>query len=96
MTRPFSFRLLSAFAALPIYVLPGQTTHPHPYVVLVSLDGFRSGYAEKYHATHLPAIGKAGAAAEGMIPSFRAVRRTPPVSSSLKDRTPTRERNERE
>ena len=42
-------------------------------MVLVSLDGFRYDYAEKYHATHLLAIGKAGAAAEAMIPSFPTV-----------------------
>ena len=96
MTRPFSFRILAALAGLPIYVSPGQTAPPRPYVVLVSLDSVRYHDAEKYHATHLPAIGKAVAVAAGMIPSFRAVRRTPPVSSSLKDRTPTRERNERE
>jgi alkaline phosphatase D len=73
MTRRFSFRLLAALAALPVYVLPGQTAPPRPYVVLVSLDGFRYDYAEKYHAIHLLAIGKAGAAAEGMIPSFPTV-----------------------
>ena len=73
MTRRFSFPLLAAIASLPIYVLLGQPAAPRPYIVLVSLDGFRYDYAEKYHATHLQAIGKAGAAAEGMIPSFPTV-----------------------
>jgi len=73
MTRRFSFPLLAALASLPLSVLPGQPVAPRPYVVLVSLDGFRSDYAERYHATHLLALGKAGVAAEGMIPSFPTV-----------------------
>ncbi len=41
------------------------------YVVLVSLDGFRYDYPRKYGATHLLAIGAAGASApQGMIPSY--------------------------
>ncbi len=41
------------------------------YVVLVSLDGFRYDYAEKYHAEHIRALGIAGATApEGMIPAY--------------------------
>jgi hypothetical protein len=41
------------------------------YVILVSLDGFRYDYAEKYHADNIRALGAAGAAAsEGMIPSY--------------------------
>ena len=42
-----------------------------PYVVLVSLDGFRYDYARKYGAKHLLQLGAEGAiAAEGMIPSY--------------------------
>jgi predicted AlkP superfamily pyrophosphatase or phosphodiesterase len=42
-----------------------------PYVVLVSLDGFRYDYAKKYGAKHLLALGTQGAIAEqGMIPSY--------------------------
>jgi alkaline phosphatase D len=37
------------------------------------LDGFRYDYAERYHANNILAIGKEGAAAEGMIPSFPTV-----------------------
>jgi len=33
------------------------------YVILVSLDGFRYDYAEKYHAEHIRALGAAGATA---------------------------------
>jgi len=73
MTRRFAFPLFAALASLPAYLLLGQQPAPRPYVVLVSLDGFRYDYAERYHATNLLALGKAGAAAEGMIPSFPTV-----------------------
>ena len=74
MTRRYSFRLLfAALAALPLGLLVGQPAPQRPYVVLVSLDGFRYDYAAKYHATHLVDIGKAGAAAEAMIPSFPTI-----------------------
>jgi alkaline phosphatase D len=42
-----------------------------PYVVMVSLDGFRYDYAGKYGAKHLLALGAGGAfAPEGMIPAY--------------------------
>ena len=42
-----------------------------PYVVMVSLDGFRYDYAKKYGAKHLLALGAQGAiASQGMIPSY--------------------------
>ena len=45
-----------------------ETLKKH-YVILVSLDGFRYDYAQKYHAENLLALAKAGATApEGMIP----------------------------
>ena len=44
-----------------------------PYVVLVSLDGFRYDYPERYETPNLRAIGESGAAAEGLIPSFPSV-----------------------
>lgn len=41
------------------------------YVVMVSLDGFRYDFLEKYGATHLLAIAKRGAfAPKGMVPSY--------------------------
>jgi len=41
------------------------------YVVLVSLDGFRWDYAQKYGAANLIALGKQGVTApQGMLPSF--------------------------
>jgi predicted AlkP superfamily pyrophosphatase or phosphodiesterase len=42
-----------------------------PYVVLVSLDGFRYDYAERYGAKNLQALATQGASApEGMIPVY--------------------------
>jgi predicted AlkP superfamily pyrophosphatase or phosphodiesterase len=42
-----------------------------PYVVMVSLDGFRYDYAAKYHAKHLLSLGAQGAVAtQGMIPAY--------------------------
>jgi alkaline phosphatase D len=48
---------------------PGQ--EKKPYVVLVSLDGFRYDYDERYRAPNLHAIAMQGASApEGMIPVY--------------------------
>ncbi len=45
-----------------------------PYVVLVSLDGFRYDYAERYGAKNLLALARRGASApKGMIPSYPSV-----------------------
>ena len=70
--RAFLF-LAPLVAALAAFPLAAQPAPARPYVVLVSLDGFRYDYAERYHASNILAIGKAGAAAEGMIPSFPTV-----------------------
>jgi alkaline phosphatase D len=44
-----------------------------PYVVLVSLDGFRYDYAEKYQAKNILAIRDAGSSAKALIPCFPSV-----------------------
>jgi predicted AlkP superfamily pyrophosphatase or phosphodiesterase len=41
-----------------------------PYVVLVSLDGFRHDYAEKYNASTLLSIPKNGVQTKGLIPVY--------------------------
>ena len=65
---------LAAQACPVITVDHGPNTEAQqakPYVVLVSLDGFRYDYAKKYGAKHLLELGAEGAiAAEGMIPSY--------------------------
>ncbi len=73
MKRRFLLILTLLMALAPAQAQAPQKTSERPYVVLVSLDGFRYDYAERYKAANLLAIGKAGAAAEGMIPSFPTV-----------------------
>lgn len=41
-----------------------------PYVLLVSFDGFRHDYVERYHAQNFKALIRNGSAADAMIPSF--------------------------
>ena len=41
-----------------------------PYVILVSFDGFRYDYAEKYDAPNFKKLMREGAKAEALIPSF--------------------------
>ena len=48
----------------------GQPPQDKPYVLLISLDGFRYDYAERDHATNLLALGQSGVAAKALIPSF--------------------------
>jgi len=44
-----------------------------PYVILISADGFRYDYAEKYKAEHLLALANGGVKASSMVPSFPSV-----------------------
>lgn len=45
-----------------------------PYVILVSLDGFRYDYSLRYHAKNLLELGARGASApEGMIPPYPSI-----------------------
>ena len=41
-----------------------------PYVVIISIDGFRYDYAEKFNAQTLLDIKKSGSSAKSMVPSF--------------------------
>ena len=58
-------------------IIPGRTNSPEqqqkPYVILISADGFRWDYAQKYHAEHLLALAKSGVQAESMLPSYPSV-----------------------
>lgn len=72
--------LLSAGVALAQQPLPviavdhgpnAKEVLSRPYVVLVSLDGFRYDFVKKYQAGHLLELAKNGAwAVEGMVPSY--------------------------
>lgn len=47
-----------------------NTAQKKPYLILISLDGFRWDYVEKYKPTNLSAFIKNGIKAESLIPSF--------------------------
>lgn len=54
--------------------VPGRTNSPaqqqKPYVILVSADGFRNDYAQKYNAQNLLRFGSQGVVAHSLIPSY--------------------------
>jgi predicted AlkP superfamily pyrophosphatase or phosphodiesterase len=58
-------------------IVPGRknavTQINKPYVILISADGFRYDYAEKYHAENLLKLSRSGVKAKSMIPSFPSV-----------------------
>jgi predicted AlkP superfamily pyrophosphatase or phosphodiesterase len=85
-TRVWSALLVLIFAATvcaaqsiaPVIEVPNPPNaaaqQSKPYVVLVSLDGFRYDYAERYGAKNLLAMARRGASApKGMIPSYPSV-----------------------
>ena len=77
--------VLSFFIATTIFaqtdttqkIIPGRKNGPKqekkPYVILISADGFRYDYAEKYHAMHLQQLANSGVKAPFMYPSFPSV-----------------------
>jgi predicted AlkP superfamily pyrophosphatase or phosphodiesterase len=58
-------------------VIPGRKNsiaqQKKPYVILISADGFRYDYAEKYRAKNLLALSAQGVKAASMIPSYPSV-----------------------
>ncbi|WP_294266077.1 ectonucleotide pyrophosphatase/phosphodiesterase [uncultured Chryseobacterium sp.] len=44
-----------------------------PYVIMISTDGFRYDYAEKYHAENLLKYSKEGVQAKDMLPSYPSI-----------------------
>ncbi|MCX2739393.1 alkaline phosphatase family protein [Pontibacter anaerobius] len=56
------------------HVEPGRRNSPEqiqkPYVIMISVDGFRYDYADKYDAANLQALRAQGVQAESMLPSF--------------------------
>jgi predicted AlkP superfamily pyrophosphatase or phosphodiesterase len=49
------------------------TQYSKPYVILISADGFRADFAEKYDASFLQTISKNGVRAKYMQPSYPSV-----------------------
>jgi predicted AlkP superfamily pyrophosphatase or phosphodiesterase len=63
---------------IPVVVTPHGDNVPaqqsKPYIILVSLDGFRFDYAQRYGAKNLQALATRGASApQGMIPAYPSV-----------------------
>lgn len=77
----FSFFFACSMAAIAQdttqQIIAGRTNSAEqqdkPYVILISADGFRYDYAEKYNAAHLLAFAREGVKASSMIPSFPSV-----------------------
>jgi alkaline phosphatase D len=71
----FALRLPLAAQVIHVDHGPNRTAQQSkPYVILVSLDGFRYSYVTQYRATTLERLAVDGASApEGMIPSFPSV-----------------------
>ena len=69
--RAFLSALSLLAASLTELFAPGlrAQSNAKPYVVLVSIDGYRSDYTDRYKAKHLAALRDVGASA-AMIPSF--------------------------
>ncbi|GAA4794401.1 ectonucleotide pyrophosphatase/phosphodiesterase [Olivibacter ginsenosidimutans] len=58
-------------------IIPNRNNAPQqqekPYVILISADGFRYDYLQKYHAQELKRLAKQGVKAEALIPSFPSI-----------------------
>ncbi|MGA8431770.1 MAG: ectonucleotide pyrophosphatase/phosphodiesterase [Candidatus Sulfotelmatobacter sp.] len=68
----------ACFSQAPVITVDHGPNAPQqlakPYVILVSLDGFRYDYATLHHAEHLLALAKEGASApEGMLPAYPSI-----------------------
>jgi predicted AlkP superfamily pyrophosphatase or phosphodiesterase len=66
--------LLSVFFAFCL-VFVGCAGHPtspssHPYVILISIDGYRYDYTERVHPPHLEALAREGLQAASLQPIF--------------------------
>lgn len=58
-------------------VIPGRQNSTEaqskPYVIMISTDGFRYDYAQKYNAENLLKLANGGVRAEAMIPSYPSI-----------------------
>jgi predicted AlkP superfamily pyrophosphatase or phosphodiesterase len=75
------FMTIPAFCQSPVdtaqQIVKGEKNSPEqqkkPYVILISADGFRYDYAQKYNAEHLKALAASGVQAKYMLPSYPTV-----------------------
>ncbi|SMO93552.1 Predicted pyrophosphatase or phosphodiesterase, AlkP superfamily [Chryseobacterium rhizoplanae] len=58
-------------------VIPGRQNsveaQSKPYVIMISTDGFRYDYAQKYNAEHLLKLANSGVKSDAMIPSYPSI-----------------------
>ena len=58
-------------------IVPGRMNDPQhyqkPYVILISADGFRYDYADRYNASNLKKLRRRGVQAASMLPSYPSV-----------------------
>tara|TARA_R110002073_G_scaffold123234_2_gene266883 strand:- start:68759 stop:70006 length:1248 start_codon:yes stop_codon:yes gene_type:complete len=66
----FSFALLVVFSLLTISSCKKSSIEEKPYVILISLDGFRWDYVDRFQPPHLSNFIKDGVKVESLIPSF--------------------------
>lgn len=69
----FSYAQTDTVQHINLLTKNSEQQQKKPYVILISADGFRHDYAEKYNATHLKSFAKNGIKAESMIPSYPTV-----------------------
>jgi predicted AlkP superfamily pyrophosphatase or phosphodiesterase len=62
-------RLLLLLLTFVVYAAVAQKKST-PYVILISFDGFRHDYVQKFDPPHFKEFIRKGAAADGLIPSF--------------------------
>ncbi|WP_207515746.1 alkaline phosphatase family protein [Longitalea luteola] len=66
--------MLLAQVDISQHIVPGRSNSPQqqqkPYVILISADGFRNDFADKFEARHLQQLRSSGVAAKAMIPSY--------------------------
>lgn len=72
LLRLFGFLLFALFFLLGCQALDVEKTiaDNHPYVLLVSIDGYRYDYTEKFSPEHLKNFATEGLRAESLIPVF--------------------------
>jgi len=70
--RSFLPILAAALLSLLAHNVRGQAD-AKPYVVLVSIDGFRYDYAERFKAKNILTVRESGTSAASMIPSFPSI-----------------------
>ncbi|WP_143961012.1 alkaline phosphatase family protein [Litoribacter populi] len=63
-------RLLSVFFLVTLTLTNAFAQNKQPHVILISLDGFRHDYIERFQPKNLTEFVNGGVAAESLIPSF--------------------------